>query len=38
LGGPEIAIPAAKNFRPLRNLGKTVRKTIDTVMANRKAR
>ena len=30
LGGQEIAIQAARNFRALRNLGVTVRKTIDT--------
>ena len=35
LGGQEIAIQAAKNFRALRNLGVTVRKTIDTVIATR---
>ena len=35
LGGKEIAIQAAKNFRALRNLGVTVRKTIDTVIATR---
>jgi predicted nucleic acid-binding protein len=35
LGGQEIAIQAAKNFRQLRNLGITVRKTIDTVIATR---
>jgi hypothetical protein len=35
LGGPEIAISAAKNFRTLRRLGVTVRKTIDTVIATR---
>jgi hypothetical protein len=35
LGGQEIAIQAAKNFRTLRNLGVTVRKTIDTVIATR---
>ena len=33
LGGREIAIQAAKNFRTLRKLGVTVRKTIDTVIA-----
>lgn len=33
LGGQEIAIQAAKNFRALRRLGVTVRKTIDTVIA-----
>jgi hypothetical protein len=35
LGGQEIAIRAAKNFRALRGLGVTVRKTIDTVIATR---
>ena len=35
LGGGEIAIQAAKNFRALRKLGVTVRKTIDTVIATR---
>ena len=35
LGGKEIAVQAAKNFRTLRRLGVTVRKTIDTVIATR---
>ena len=35
LGGPKIAIQGAKNFRALRRLGVTVRKTIDTVIATR---
>ena len=35
LGGPDVAIQAAKNFRKLRSLGVTVRKTIDTVIATR---
>jgi len=35
LGGREIAIQAAKNFRALRSLGVTVRQTIDTVIATR---
>ena len=35
LGGQKIAIQAAKNFRVLRNLGVTVRKTIDTVIATK---
>ena len=35
LGGQKIAIQAAKNFRALRRLGVTVRKTIDTVIATR---
>ena len=33
LGGREIAIQAARNFRALRAVGVTVRKTIDTVIA-----
>lgn len=35
LGGHEIAIQAANNYRVLRALGVTVRKTIDTVIATR---
>jgi predicted nucleic acid-binding protein len=35
LGGQEIAIQAARNFRALRNLGVTVRKTIDMIVAAR---
>lgn len=35
LGGQDIAIRAAKNYRALRSLGVTVRKTIDTVIATR---
>jgi predicted nucleic acid-binding protein len=35
LGGEQVAIQAAKNFRALRKLGVTVRKTIDTVIATR---
>ncbi len=35
LGGQEVAIEAARNFRRLRALGLTVRKTIDTVIATR---
>jgi predicted nucleic acid-binding protein len=35
LGGLELAIEAAKNFRKLRALGFAVRKTIDTVIATR---
>jgi predicted nucleic acid-binding protein len=35
LGGQEIAIQAAKNFRALRRMGVTVRKTIDTLIATR---
>lgn len=33
LVGEDIAIQAAKNFRTLRSLGITVRKTIDTLIA-----
>ena len=35
LGGRVVAIQAARNFRVLRKLGVTVRKTIDTVIATR---
>ena len=35
IGGANIAIQAAKNFRTLRGLGITVRKTIDTLIATR---
>ncbi len=35
LGGQEIAIQAARNFRLLRKRGITIRKTIDTVIATR---
>ena len=35
LGGEDIAVQAAKNFRALRKLGITIRKTIDTVIATR---
>ena len=35
LGGQNMAIQAARNFRVLRSLGVTVRKTIDTVIATR---
>lgn len=35
LVGQEIAIQAARNFRSLRALGVTIRKTIDTVIATR---
>lgn len=35
LCGEEIAIQAARNFRALRNLGVTIRKTIDTIIATR---
>ncbi len=33
LGGREIAVAAAKNYRKLRALGVTPRKTIDTIIA-----
>ena len=35
LGGQDIAVQAAKNYRALRRLGFTVRKTIDTIIATR---
>lgn len=35
IGGEETAIQAAKNFRALRALGVTPRKTIDTLIATR---
>lgn len=35
LVGPQIALQAAKNFRKLRGLGVTVRKTIDTLIATK---
>lgn len=35
LAGQNVAIQAAKNFRVLRSLGVTVRKTIDTIIATR---
>jgi len=35
LGGEELAIEAARNFRRLRSLGVSVRKTIDTIIATR---
>jgi predicted nucleic acid-binding protein len=35
LGGPDVAVEAARNYRKLRSLGVTVRKTIDTVIATR---
>jgi hypothetical protein len=38
LGGEEITIQAAKNFRALRKAGVTVRKTIDTIIATRSSR
>jgi predicted nucleic acid-binding protein len=33
LGGQEIAVQAARNFRALRKAGVTVRKTVDTLIA-----
>jgi len=35
LGGQDIAIQAAKNYRKLRALGITARKTIETIIATR---
>jgi predicted nucleic acid-binding protein len=35
LGGEDVMIEAAKNYRKLRNLGITVRGTIDVVLATR---
>ena len=35
LGGEDVAIEAARNYRKLRALGLTVRKTIDTIIATR---
>ena len=35
LGGQQIAVQAAKNFRALCRLGVTIRKTIDTLIATR---
>lgn len=35
IGGHDIAVEAARNFRILRALGVTVRKTIDTLIATR---
>ncbi len=35
LGGCEMAIQAARNFRKLRSHGMTIRKTVDTVIATR---
>ena len=35
IGGQEVAIQAARNFRALRKLGITVRKTVDTLIATR---
>ncbi len=35
LGGGEVAVEAARNFRKLRSVGVTPRKTIDTIIATR---
>ena len=35
LGGADVALQAAKNFRTLKAMGFTVRKTIDTIIATR---
>jgi predicted nucleic acid-binding protein len=35
LGGEDVAVQAARNFRTLRAFGVTVRKTIDTIIATR---
>lgn len=35
IGGRTVAIQAARNFRTLRSLGITIRKTIDTMIATR---
>ena len=35
LGGADVAVLAARNYRKLRDLGITVRKTIDTIIASR---
>jgi predicted nucleic acid-binding protein len=35
IGGPEVALAAARNYRRLRVNGITVRKTIDTLIATR---
>ena len=35
IAGKEIAVRAAQNFRALRRLGVTVRKTVDTLIATR---
>jgi predicted nucleic acid-binding protein len=35
IGGLEIAIQAAKNYRMLRRRGVTIRKTVDTLIATR---
>ena len=35
LGGRDLALKAAKNFRALQSLGFTVRKTVDTLIATK---
>lgn len=35
IGGADVGVEAARNFRRLRSLGVTVRKTIDTLIATR---
>jgi predicted nucleic acid-binding protein len=35
IGGQEVAVQAARNFRTLRDRGVTIRKTIDTLIATR---
>lgn len=35
IGGQEIAVQAARNFRTLRERGVTIRKTIDTLIATK---
>ncbi len=35
LGGSDVAVPAAQNYRKLRSLGVTVRGTLDVVLATR---
>jgi predicted nucleic acid-binding protein len=35
LGGYDVAVQAARNFRSLRKVGVTVRKTIDTLIATK---
>ena len=35
IAGPDVALQAARNYRTLRGLGVTLRKTIDTLIATR---
>jgi predicted nucleic acid-binding protein len=35
IGGQDVAVQAARNFRTLRDRGVTIRKTIDTLIATR---